>query len=103
MLADEFNTLQLGMVSAERIFKVLDTDEFIEDTGKNPNIPTKENLSIELKDVWFAYKDEEWVLKGINLTANAGEKIAFVGSTGSGKSTIINLIGRFMKYKKEKF
>lgn len=100
MLADEFNTLQLGMVSAERIFKVLDTDEFIEDTGKNPNIPTKENLSIELKDVWFAYKDEEWVLKGINLTANAGEKIAFVGSTGSGKSTIINLIGRFYEIQK---
>lgn len=100
MLADEFNTLQLGMVSAERIFKVLDTDEFIDDTGKNPNIPTKENLSIELKDVWFAYKEEEWVLKGINLTANAGEKIAFVGSTGSGKSTIINLIGRFYEIQK---
>ncbi len=100
MLADEFNTLQLGMVSAERIFKVLDTDEFIEDTGKNPNIPTKENLSIELKDVWFAYKEEDWVLKGVSLTANAGEKIAFVGSTGSGKSTIINLIGRFYEIQK---
>lgn len=100
MLADEFNTLQLGMVSAERIFKVLDTDQFIEDTGKNPNIPTKENLSIELKDVWFAYIEEDWVLKGINLTANAGEKIAFVGATGSGKSTIINLIGRFYEIQK---
>ncbi len=100
MLADEFNTLQLGMVSAERIFKVLDTNEFIEDRGKNPNIPTKENLSIALKDVWFAYKDENWVLKGINLTADAGEKIAFVGSTGSGKSTIINLIGRFYEIQK---
>lgn len=101
MLADEFNTLQLGMVSAERIFAVLDTKERIKDEGKNSNIPKhNEDFSIEFKNVWFAYKDEDWVLKDVSITLNKGEKVAFIGATGSGKTTIINLLGRFYDIQK---
>ncbi|MEY3678319.1 MAG: hypothetical protein RI924_460 [Bacteroidota bacterium] len=97
-LADKFNTLQMGMVAAERIFNVLDTDE------KSPNEGTyKPELikgEIEFKQVWFAYQDENWVLKNISFKVKAGETLALVGATGAGKSSIINLLNRFYEINK---
>jgi ATP-binding cassette subfamily B multidrug efflux pump len=92
-LADKFNTLQMGMVGADRIFKVLDTDEVVTNTGHlHP-----ENLEgeIEFKDVWFAYNDENWVLKDISFHVKPGETLALVGATGAGKSSTINILNRF--------
>ena len=102
MLADQFNTLQMGMVSAERIFNILDTDEFIEDVGeKTPQQDHgKQAIGIEFRHVHFAYQEPEYVLKDINFKAEPGEKIALVGSTGSGKTTIINLLNRFYDIQK---
>jgi len=97
-LADKFNTLQMGMVSSERIFKVFDTPSGITDQGNLDATNIKGD--VEFKNVWFAYNDEEWVLKNISFTAKAGETIAFVGATGSGKTTIINLINRFYEITK---
>lgn len=92
-LADKFNTLQMGMVGAERIFTVLDTKEEEEDQGT----VHKEKIegSISFENVWFAYTNENWVLKGINFKVNPGETLALVGATGAGKSSIINLLNRF--------
>ncbi|MEM6632639.1 MAG: ABC transporter ATP-binding protein [Bacteroidota bacterium] len=102
MLADQFNILQLGMVSAERIFKVLDTQEFISNEGTEAFIlnPDHQGIGIEFKDVTFAYNEPEWVLQDINLQIQPGETVALVGSTGSGKSTIINLLSRFYPLQK---
>ncbi len=95
-LADKFNTLQMGMVSSERVFKVLDTDEIIENNG------TKEASGIsgevELKDVWFAYNNNDFVLKNISFSVKKGDTVALVGATGAGKSSIINLLNRFYEY-----
>ncbi len=98
MLADRLNTLQMGIVSAERVFKVLDTDEKIADTGtlEFKNV----NNAIEFKNVWFAYKNEHFVLKDVSFKISAGQTVALVGSTGAGKSTIINLLSRFYEYNK---
>ncbi len=92
-IADKFNTLQMGMVAANRVFAILDTDAKIEDKG---------NLLIEhihgkisFDNVRFSYVEDEEVLKGVSLEVNAGETIAIVGATGAGKSTIINLLSRF--------
>jgi ATP-binding cassette subfamily B multidrug efflux pump len=117
-LADRFNTLQMGMVSSERVFKVLDTTEIIENKGTQ----TGENIrgEIEFKNVWFAYnsdvvektekqetiiksEDEQkptptWILKNISFSVKQGETIALVGATGAGKSSIINLLNRFYEY-----
>lgn len=100
MLADRLNTLQMGIVSAERVFKVLDTDQKINNTGTI----TFENVKreIEFKNVCFAYKEEHYVLKNISFKIQAGQTIALVGSTGAGKSTIINLLSRFYEYNKGK-
>jgi ATP-binding cassette subfamily B protein len=98
-LADQYHTIQSGSVSAERIFDLLDDKEGYEvfDEG----IPAAEiKGKIEFKNVWFAYIDEEWVLRDVSFTINPGETIAFVGATGSGKTTIINLISRFYKIQK---
>jgi len=97
-LADKFNTLQMGMVASERVFNLLDTDDSIIDNGALSSIQIKGN--IEFKNVWFAYKEEDWVLKGVNFLANSGQTIAFVGATGAGKSSVINLLGRFYEYQK---
>ncbi len=98
MLADRINTLQMGMVSSERVFKVLDTDSVIADNGTAEMNAVKGNVSF--RDVWFAYKEEEYVLKGISFEVNAGETIAIVGATGSGKSSMMNLLTRFYEYNK---
>jgi ATP-binding cassette subfamily B multidrug efflux pump len=92
-IANKFNTLQMGMVAADRVFKVLDTESSIEDTGIQK--ASHFNGSIEFKNVHFSYVKEEEVLKGISFKVEAGQTIAIVGSTGAGKSTIINLLNRF--------
>ena len=92
-IANKFNTLQMGMVAADRVFKVLDTNSNIDDTG---TIEAK-NFSgnISFKDVRFSYVKDEEVLKGISFNVKSGETVAIVGATGAGKSTIINLLNRF--------
>lgn len=96
MLADRFNTLQLGMVSAERIFNILDNNEEIEDEGAIETLDKPETgISLDFEKVWFGYNEEEWVLRDVSFSAKPGEKIAIVGSTGAGKTTIINLLTRF--------
>jgi ATP-binding cassette subfamily B multidrug efflux pump len=98
MLADRLNTLQMGIVSADRVFKVLDTNEVIEDKGtKNFN---GVNGNIEFKNVWFAYNEENYVLKDISFAIKAGQTAALVGATGAGKSTIINLLSKFYEINK---
>lgn len=92
-LADKFNTLQMGMVAANRVFDVLDTDTAIIDNGTLEVTDVKG--VIEFKDVRFSYIDGEEVLKGISFKVNPGETVAIVGATGAGKSTIINLLSRF--------
>jgi len=98
-LADKYTTIQAGRVSAERIFELLDNKEFSEDITAGKNIPEIKG-EIEFKNVRFAYIDEEYVLKDVSFKINAGETVAFVGATGSGKSTIINLMGRFYDIQK---
>jgi ATP-binding cassette subfamily B protein len=97
-LADRFNTLQMGMVSSERVFKILDTVEVIENNGTKDANQIKGN--VVFKDVWFAYNNEDWVLKNVSFDVKAGETIALVGATGAGKSSIINLLSRFYEYNK---
>ncbi|MEJ7779552.1 MAG: ABC transporter ATP-binding protein [Daejeonella sp.] len=97
-LADKFNTLQMGMVGAERIFNVLDTDEKTENKGTfQPGIL---NGEIEFNHVWFAYNDENWVLKDISFRVKPGETLALVGATGAGKSSTINILNRFYEINK---
>jgi ATP-binding cassette subfamily B multidrug efflux pump len=126
-LADRFNTLQMGMVSSDRVFKVLDTHEVIVNTGTKTAAEVKGK--IEFKDVWFSYSSEEiskkndsstealaklgpnastgkiedtgkWILKGISFSVAEGQTVALVGATGAGKSSIINLLNRFYEYNK---
>ncbi|MDQ6478404.1 ABC transporter ATP-binding protein [Dyadobacter sp. LHD-138] len=99
-LADRFNTLQMGIVSTDRILTLLDSDEFTSNDGSY--VPEKIRGEVEFKDVWFAYNDEDYVLKNINFKVNEGETIAFVGATGAGKSSIINLLSRFYDINKGK-
>jgi ATP-binding cassette subfamily B multidrug efflux pump len=97
-LADRFNTLQMGMVSSDRVFKVLDTNEVIVNTGTKTADQVKG--AIEFRDVWFAYDQEAWILKGISFSVEEGQTVALVGATGAGKSSIINLLNRFYEYNK---
>jgi ATP-binding cassette, subfamily B, multidrug efflux pump len=93
-LSDKAGLFQMAMASAERIFALIDTPEAIVDP--DTPVPAEQiNGTIEFKDVWFAYQDENWVLKDLSFTVKPGQVIAVVGATGAGKSTIINLIGRF--------
>ena len=93
MLADRFNTLQMGIVSTDRILKLLDSDEFTANDGTY--VPSTIRGDVSFKDVWFAYNNEDWVLRNISFQVKAGETVAFVGATGAGKSSIINLLSRF--------
>jgi len=92
-IANKFNTLQMGMVAADRVFKVLDTTSNIDDSGDA--IASHFKGDIIFNDVRFSYVDDEEVLKGISFNVNAGDMVAIVGATGAGKSTIINLLNRF--------
>lgn len=93
MIADRYNTLQMGIVSSSRIMNLLDNQEHIVDSGQVHLEEVKGK--VEFEHVWFAYNDSDYVLKDINLTINPGETIALVGATGAGKSSIINLLNRF--------
>ena len=95
-IADKFNTLQMGMVAADRIFKILETQSSIENKGTYTPEVIKGNISIE--KLYFSYIPDQQVLNGISLEINAGETIAIVGATGAGKSTIINLLSRFYEF-----
>ncbi len=92
-IADKFNEMQMGMISANRVFEILDTKEHIQDIG-TIEAPIFDG-AIEFKEVKFSYIDNEEVIKGINLTVQPGQTIAIVGATGAGKTTIINLLNRF--------
>ncbi len=98
MLADRLNTLQIGVVSSERVFKVIDTEEVIIETGT----VTARNMKgkVEFKNVWFAYKEDNYVIKNISFIINQGETVAIIGATGAGKSSIINLLSRFYEINK---
>ena len=97
-IADKFNTLQMGMVAAERVFNIIATKSSIEDRG-NVHVTQMEG-KIQVEDLHFSYLPGEPVLKGISLTVNPGETVAIVGATGAGKSTLINLITRFYEFEK---
>lgn len=97
-ISDKFNTMQMGVVSSERIFRLMDNKSIISDEGK---IKAGElNGEIIFKDVWFAYNEGDWVLKNVSLTVKAGQTIALVGATGAGKSSIINILGRFYEFQR---
>ncbi|MCC3156014.1 ABC transporter ATP-binding protein/permease [Hymenobacter sp. 15J16-1T3B] len=92
-IADRFNTLQLGLVSTERLLKLLDSQDFIPDEGTRR--PATLRGEVQFRHVWFAYNEPEWVLKDINFDVKPGQTVAFVGATGAGKTSIINLLSRF--------
>ena len=98
MIADRFNTLQMGVVSSSRIFKLLASTEHIANEGSFN--PEKVQGNVRLDQVWFAYKEEDYVLKNISFEAKKGQTIALVGATGAGKSSVINLISRFYEINK---
>ncbi|RKY83782.1 ABC transporter ATP-binding protein, partial [candidate division KSB1 bacterium] len=93
-LSEKYNIMQAAMASSERIFKLLDNREIVPES-ENPVELTQPPHSIEFKNVWFAYNDEDYILKNISFKVNKGEKIAIVGATGAGKTSIINLLCRF--------
>jgi ATP-binding cassette subfamily B protein len=94
VIADKFNVLQMGMVAAERVFKVMDnSDQMPPDSPDSVDAGILKG-NIDFKDVWFAYKEEQYVLKGINFSIGAGQTVALVGHTGSGKTSIISLLNR---------
>ncbi len=95
-LADRFNVLQRGMVRAERVLEILEREEHIDDKGTKTDVNFEQDIVFE--NVWFAYNNEDWVLKGIDFKAAAGQSIALVGTTGAGKSTITNLLTRFYEF-----
>ena len=97
-MADKFNILQRGTVRAERVFEVLDREQHIQDEGDISDCDF--NTKIRFKDLYFAYNDEDWVLKNINLEIEPESTVAFVGATGAGKTSIVNLIGRFYEFQK---
>lgn len=98
-LAEQFSTLLSSIASAEKIFTVMDEDEFIPEV-ENPKQPDKIIGKIEFDHVWFAYDGKNYVLKDVSFVINPGEKVAFVGATGAGKSSILNLIGRYYDIQK---
>lgn len=97
-LADKFNTLQMGMVASERVFKVLDSEDFMPNTGTV--VAHKLNGDIAFDHVWFAYSGENFVLKDVNFHIKAGEVLAVVGHTGSGKTSMISILNRLYEANK---
>jgi ATP-binding cassette, subfamily B, multidrug efflux pump len=97
-LSDKFNTLQMGVVSSERIFKLFDTESKIIDTGTLA--PEKLTGKIKFEDVFFAYSNDDFVLKGVSFDIEPGKTLAIVGATGAGKSSMINILGRFYEFQK---
>ncbi|MFT6501817.1 MAG: ATP-binding cassette subfamily B protein [Crocinitomicaceae bacterium] len=97
-LADKFNILQRGTVRAERVFEILDKEDHIQNQGSMNECNFDQ--TIHFKDLYFAYNNEDWVLQNINLDIESGSTVAFVGATGAGKSSIVNLIGRFYEFQK---
>jgi len=98
MIADRFNTLQMGVVSSKRILDLLDNTDHIDDNGSYK--PEKVEGNVKFEKVWFAYNDEDWVLKDISFDVKKGETIALVGATGAGKTSVINLLSRFYEINK---
>lgn len=98
-LAEQFSTLQSSVASAEKIFSVMDEDEFIPEI-ENPQKPDRIIGKIEFDHVWFAYDGKNYVLRDVSFVINPGENVAFVGATGAGKSSILNLIGRYYDIQK---
>ena len=98
LIADRFNTLQMGIVSSNRIFDLLDSKEHIVDEGHY--IPENFKGAVKFEHVWFAYNDEDYVLKDISFEVKEGQTVAFVGATGAGKSSVINLLSRFYEINK---
>lgn len=98
VIADKFNVLQMGIIASERVFKVLDNEDFADNNGTHA--PAQVKGAIEFEKVWFAYTDDNYVLKDVSFKANPGETIAIVGHTGSGKTTIISLLNRLYHIQK---
>ncbi len=98
LIADRFNTLQLGIVSSNRILKLLDSEEFIPDEGKHE--VAKIDGAVRFEHVSFAYNEEDWVLRDVNFEVQPGQTLALVGATGAGKSSVINLLNRFYEVNK---
>ena len=97
-LADRFNILQMGIVGSERVFKVLDTEDKINDNGSLEVVNIEGNILFE--NVWFAYKENQWVLKDLSFHIDAGKFLALVGETGAGKSSVIRILNRFYEIEK---
>ncbi|MEO6313438.1 MAG: ABC transporter ATP-binding protein [Chitinophagaceae bacterium] len=97
VIADKFNVLQMGMIAGERVFKVLDNDDFIPDSEKGAFAPARVQGKIEFDKVSFAYTGERYVLKNISFLVQPGETLALVGHTGSGKTSIISLLNRLYR------
>ncbi len=100
VIADKFNVLQMGMIAAERVFKVLDNEDVTPPSPEKAYDPVLIEGQIAFEKVWFAYTENNYVLKDINFTVNAGETIALVGHTGSGKTSIISLLNRLYHIQK---
>jgi ATP-binding cassette subfamily B protein len=96
MIADKFNVLQMGMVAAERVFKILDNEDVTLDQGQY--VPAQIQGAIEFKNVQFAYQAPNWILNDLNFTVAAGQTVALVGPTGSGKTSIISILNRLYPY-----
>ena len=94
-IADKVNVIQRGIVAADRVFRLLDRDESIPDTGTYK--PQQIEGKIDFENVWFAYNDEDYVLKDISFEVNAGETLAIVGATGSGKTSTISILGQVLR------
>ena len=103
MIADKFNVLQMGMIASERVLKILDNEDVVNEKSVTQNTENS-NLSgdITFSDVWFAYNENDYVLKGINFEVQSGKTVAIVGNTGSGKTTIVSLINRLYHIQKGK-
>ena len=99
-LADRFNILQMGIVGSERVFRIIDTNEKIKNEGVNELNDLKGNISFD--KVWFRYKEEQWILKDLSFSVDAGKFLALVGHTGAGKSSIIRILNRFYEIEKGK-